>query len=61
LLAENGNVTDLADKLCLMMADEDRRREMAEAAVNNVQRFNIDHIAAKWKDLFDEVVHPSIV
>ena len=53
LLAENGNVADLADKLCRLMSDDDCRKRMGEAAVKNAQRFCLDIIAEKWKVLFD--------
>jgi glycosyltransferase involved in cell wall biosynthesis len=56
LLAENGNVSDLADKLLCLMENESRRRQMAAAAVKNVQRYSLDVIAERWKILFDETM-----
>lgn len=56
LLAENGNVQDLAEKLLLLMSDDSLRRQMGTAALTNVQRFSMDAIAGKWNTLFDEVL-----
>lgn len=56
LLAENGNVNELARKLSLVMGDESLRTSLAQAAIKNVQRFNIKQIAARWRELFDEVM-----
>jgi glycosyltransferase involved in cell wall biosynthesis len=55
LLVENGNDEDLADKLLYLMADDKRRRQMADAALKNSQRFNVDYIAERWKKIFNEV------
>lgn len=53
LLAENGNVDDLASKLCLLMSDEQKRNDMAKVALQNVQRFSLEKIALQWKTLFE--------
>lgn len=55
LLAENGNVSDLAAKLLLLMSDDSLRRQMGSAAAKNVQRFSLDTIGRQWKTLFDEI------
>ena len=56
LLAENGNVDALASKLCLLMSDEQKRNEMSQAALRNVQRFRLEKIALQWKTLFESVM-----
>ena len=53
LLAENGNVSDLADKLLALMANDSKRRQMASAAINNVQRYRLENIAEQWHQLFE--------
>ena len=55
LLAENGNPSALAHKLLNLMADESLRHSMSHTAINNVQRYSIDRIAAEWKTLFEEI------
>lgn len=55
LLVENGDVEQLADKICLLIGQEDLRREMGRQARENVRRFDMDTIMEQWKRLFDEV------
>ncbi|MBP5338584.1 MAG: glycosyltransferase family 4 protein [Prevotella sp.] len=52
LLVENGNVAALADALSRLMGDEALRRQMAQKALVNVQRFRLDHIAQQWRECF---------
>lgn len=52
LLVENGNVEAFAEALSRLMADDDRRRRMAEAGRRNVQRFRMEQIGAQWQQLF---------
>lgn len=56
LLVENGNVQELADKICYLIEHEDRRKEMGKQARINVERFKIENIAIQWKDLFDSLM-----
>lgn len=53
LLAENGNVSALAERLLKVINDDSLRHQMSVAAANNVQRFRIENIAHRWKALFD--------
>ena len=55
LLIENGNVEQLAEALVEMTQHPEKVRMMAAKAVENVQRFRIEHIAEKWKSLFDDL------
>ena len=55
VLVENGDVNDLAKALMRMMKDSNLRLVMARNAVQNVQRFHIDQIAQKWKQLFEQL------
>ena len=45
----------LAKALILMIHNPEKRREMANKAVENVQRFRIEQISEKWKTLFDSL------
>ncbi len=56
LLAENGNVGELSKALSRMMADADLRKTVSQAALQQVERYRIERIAGRWKDLFNEVV-----
>ena len=53
LLVENGNPSALAQGLIALMKDDGKRKIMSEAALRNVQRFQIEHIAQQWKFLFE--------
>ncbi len=55
LLVENGNPSALAQGLIALMKDDGKRKIMSEAALRNVQRFQIEHIAKQWKKLFEEI------
>lgn len=56
ILVENGNVDKLAETLLRVTADGDLRRRMADKAVADVRRFDIDVLAERWRTLFDEVM-----
>ena len=55
-LVENGNVDDLAQQLMKLMADDNLRTVFAHRAHQDVQRFNMEHIALRWKSLFESCV-----
>ena len=55
-LVANGNVGDLAQQLIKLMADDNLRSAFAHRAYQNVQRFNMEHIALRWKSLFESCV-----
>ena len=53
ILVENGNVEKLAENMILLMSDKNKRIEMSNNAIRNVQRYNVEEIAKQWKVLFD--------
>ncbi|MBQ8657127.1 MAG: glycosyltransferase family 4 protein [Prevotella sp.] len=55
-LIENGNVEALAEAMSNMMSDREMRVTFSNQALKNVQRFQIEHIAETWKELFNEVI-----
>lgn len=55
ILVENGNVDKLAETIVLMIQNPERRKAMADKAIENVQRFRIDQIAGLWKSLFESL------
>lgn len=52
LLAEPGNIEDLANKLSLLMEDSEMRKEMGKQARVRSERFSIEIIAVEWDELF---------
>lgn len=55
LLVENGNIEKLAETILSLIRHPERISEMGANARKNVQRFNIDNVAKKWKRLFDSL------
>ena len=55
LLVENGNVNKMAETLIMLMNNPQSIKSMAQNARKNVQRFDIDIIAEKWRKLFDNL------
>lgn len=55
LLVENGNIVKMAETILSLINHPERISEMGMKARKNVQRFNIDTIAKKWKLLFDSL------
>ncbi len=55
LLVENGHIEKLADTIMSLINHPERISEMGVNARRNVQRFNIDVVAKKWKRLFDSL------
>ena len=52
-LVENGNVKEMAKRICNLIKDDLLRKEMGERAQLNSARFHMENIAAQWKDLFE--------
>lgn len=55
LLVENGNIEELAEKICYLIENEETRKEMGRQARADVQRFKIEYIAEQWKKLFESL------
>ena len=53
LLVENGNVEAFAGSLSQLMQNPSLCQFMATAGKTNVQRFYMNHIAMRWKNLFE--------
>lgn len=53
LLAENGNVRELAEKIDYLIENENARKEMGKQAYARAQDFKIDTIILQWIELFE--------
>lgn len=56
LHAVNGNVQDLADKICSLIEDEGRRKEMGRQARVSASKYRVECIAGEWKQLFAQLL-----
>lgn len=54
-LVETGNVQGLADKMMLLMEDEDLRKRMGKLAKSHTSDFSEEKIMKKWMNLFAEL------
>ena len=52
-LVKNGDVLALAEGLLCVMNDDSLRQSMRNAGLRNVQRFSINQIAERWKEIFE--------
>lgn len=55
ILAENGNIDDLAEKIEWMITHEKERNEMGIKARESTKRYDKNIIMRQWIDLFDEL------
>lgn len=56
LLVENGNIKQLAEKICYLIENENIRKTMGEKARINVQRFKIENIGKQWENTFNQIL-----
>lgn len=56
LLVENGNVQQLAEKICYLIEEDIIRKQMGEKAKESIKQFNIDAIMPKWDRLFKSII-----
>lgn len=56
LLAEKDNPKDLADKICWMIENDEKRKLMGYNARESARRFSEDVIMPQWVNLFERVI-----
>lgn len=54
-LVENGNVKQLAEKICILIENEKLRRKMGEQCCIDSNEYNIENLAEKWAKLFESI------
>lgn len=56
LLVPSGRPDLLAEALHQVMGNDSIRQKMATEAINNAKRFQLDGIAMRWKQLFEDIL-----
>ena len=56
LLVPSGDVHALAEKIMLLMSDEDMRRRLGQQALQTAQRYDMANLANQWTTLFEKVI-----
>ena len=54
LLVENGNIEQLAEKICFLIEHPEMRKEMGKQARINSERFRLENIMQQWNQLFNQ-------
>lgn len=55
-LVENGNVNQLAEKLGILMYNNELRKRMGAQAKKNVKRFGVEKVMQEWTSLFEDMI-----
>lgn len=56
LLVENGDIEQLAEKICYLIENDTIRKEMGRMAKINSKRFKIENISKEWEALFNHLL-----
>lgn len=51
--ARNGNTDELADAICRLIEDTDKRIRMGKQAQKNIQRYSREEVMKLWNELFN--------
>ncbi len=52
-----GDEQMMADRICILIEDEELRRKMGAAAKEKAKKYHIDNITKQWMNLFEELVN----
>lgn len=58
ILVENGNINELAEKICYLIENQEIRKKMGSKARINVKRFEEEKIMKQWIHLFNNLLAP---
>ncbi len=57
LLAENGNIAQLAHKICRLIANKEERQQLGKQAYIDSKKYQMENIGQQWKELFESLTH----
>jgi glycosyltransferase involved in cell wall biosynthesis len=55
-LVEPNNIEELANRICFLIENEDKRKLMGQQAIINVRRFDKETVMQQWLNLFDSLM-----
>ncbi|MDE6011269.1 MAG: glycosyltransferase family 4 protein [Prevotella sp.] len=55
-LVDNGDTTQLAERICFLIENPEVRKEMGQRAVETARKYDIEEIGKRWEALFDDIV-----
>lgn len=55
-LIKNRDLTEFANKVCLLIDNLELRKAMGQAGIQSSQRYGASLIMPKWKDLFEQLI-----
>lgn len=56
LWVENGDVEDMAEKLLVLIRDNERRKTMGAAAIEKSKQYSMEKVGSMWLKLFEEIL-----
>lgn len=60
LLVEQGNIPELAQKICYLIENEGIRKKMGKQARINIERLKVENIMNQWKELFESLIEKKV-
>ncbi len=54
-LIENGNVSQMAKKICFLIENEELRKQMGHNAIETIYSYQKENVMKKWIDLFNSL------
>jgi len=59
-LVKNGDIDQLAEKICFLMDNEDKRKSIGQQARQNVTRYDREVIMNEWGKLFNKLLQNKV-
>lgn len=58
-ISEQDDIAGMAKNILKLLSDDDLRMEMGKNAAKNAEKFNLDIIQKKWRQMIDTVMQPT--
>ena len=54
-LIEPFNINDMAQKICILIEDEEKRKYFSQHAKKNIYKFDIENVILQWQQIIDNI------